>query len=457
MKKRLQNLWDEVIPDSGPCPQPDAAKVRCLVDAALDDRPRTAPRRTLRLSIAAAAAVLLLIGTALASGELILPKFNVLSSNFPWGGDSDAIIAAMAITPVSVEDGNYAMTATSSLADGDKVYFTLIVEPKNDEARERLQNNKFSDLLSLRISGGGAYGYSGEYDDGTDALLIDVSAAWTPTNSVSARLTLMEQGLWLDIPVKTVRTLTLEINAEAQGIGDMNNPTGGPVTLHTAELSPLSCTMVYTAHEFVTYPLFYLLFEDGSIHTMGQMRIGSISGGSHTGLFDEHPNRYKLSWKFGAVQDLSLIEAFVFGGMAYPLDGGEPYEVDLGAMPQPFLISLDDLTFGGNWVPLFALCDGLGADCRWDEAAGVAVASFRNTTLTFTTGDRVVQVDGQWDWDSSEEDTAPVYRDGELWVDAAALLRLVWSIELRAANEYPENYQIAEDGSILFTAWLVNP
>ena len=81
MKKRLRKLWDEVIPDGGPCPQPDIKKVRRRVDAALDGRPRAVSRRTLRLAVLAAA-VVLLTGAALAVGgelELIPPEFNVLS------------------------------------------------------------------------------------------------------------------------------------------------------------------------------------------------------------------------------------------------------------------------------------------------------------------------------------------------------------------------------------------
>lgn len=458
MKSRLQKLWDEVLPDSGPCPQPDVKQIQRRVDAALDSRSRILPRRMLALSIVTVAATLLLVGTALAGMELIPPEFNVLSSNFPWGGNYDLVIDAMTITPVSVDDDNYTMTATSSLADGYTVYFTIIIEPKNGRARERLYDTETHDLLSYRIPRSYSNGFSAEYDAETGAMLIDVSASWKPAKSIRVRLNLMDEGIWLDIPVKTVRSLTLKINAEAQGIGGMNDPTGGPLKLNKVELSPLSCAMDYTAAKLDTFPLVYFLFNDGSVSTMSQMGMGHPSGNSHSGLFNKNLIRSKLRWQFRAVQDLNLIEAFIFGSTAYPLDGSEPYEVDISSLPQPFIISLGDPTPRGNWlVPLFALCDGLGADCQWDEAAGDAVASFRDTTLTFTVGSTAVQVDGQWGRDSFEGNTAPVCWDDELWVDAAALFRSAWNISMQATVEDWENRQIGEDGSVIFTSWLVTP
>lgn len=458
MKSRLQKLWDEVLPDSGLCPQPDMKQVRRRVDAVLDGRPRILPRRMLALSIVTVAATLLLVGTALAGVELIPPEFNVLSSNFPWGGNYDLVIDAMTVAPVSVDDENYTLTATSSLADGYTVYFTLVIEPKNGEARERLYNAESHNLLSYRIPRSYSNGFSAEYDAETGAMLMDVSASWKPAKSIRVRLNLMDEGIWLDIPVKTVRSLTLKINAEAQGTGSMLDPTGGPLKLKTVELSPLSCAMDYTATKHETYPVVYFLFKDGAVNTMSQMGMGHPSGNSSSRLFNKNLIHFKLRWQFGAVQDLSLIEAFIFGDMAYPLDGSEPYEVDIDTLLQSFVIPSGGLAPGRErTVPLFALCDGLGADCQWDETTGVAVASFRDTTLTFTVGSTTVQVDGQWSRDSFERDAAPVYWDGELWVDAASLFRSAWKVGLQATVEDLENSQIGEDGSVIFTSWLVTP
>lgn len=459
MKNRLQKLWDEVTPGSDPCPRPDAKKVRQLVDAALDHRPRAFhPHRALKLAAVAAAAALLLTGTALAGGELIPPEFNVLSSQFTWGENPETAIAMMTITPVSVEDDNYALTVTSSLADGNRLYFTLLIEAKNDGARERLENTEFGGLLSLRIPGSNSYGLSGNAAPADNVWRINASATWKAGKSASVRLNLMDEGIWLEFPVKPVHSVTLDINAESQGMGGSGRTAGGPVTVHTVELSPLSYTVRCTAGHLSTSPVPCFLFQDGSIRTMGQMRVSGPSGGSDFGLFNQYPGRQKLTWQFGAIQDLSLMEAVIFGGTAYPLDGGEPYEVDVSAIPRPFVVPIGDATPRGDWtVPLFALCEGLGADCEWDEAAGVATASFRDTTLTYSVGSKTVQVDGPWSWDATDEGLAPVYRDGELWIDSAPLLRTVWSIELSAAVEDWDNRQVAEDGSVALTSWVVNP
>ena len=460
MKNRLQTLWDEVMLDRGPCPQPDVKKVRRRVDAALDSKHHIVPRRALRLAMAGTAAVLLLTGTALAGGELIPPEYNVLNAMFTWGGreNPEAAIAMMTITPVSVEDDNYTMTVTSSLADENKLYFTLLIEAKHDEARERLETTEAGELLSLRVSGSNSYGISGEISPVDGVWHLDVSATWKAGNSASVRLNTMDENVWLTFPVKPVRSLTLEVNAEGLGLGGDNCIHGAPVTVSTIKVSPLSYAVDYTSAEITVRPVVYFLFKDGSLLTMGQMDVLGPSGGSAHGMFNQYPGREKLSWRFPSVQDLSLMEAVVFGGMAYPLDGGEPYEVDLSAIPQPFAIPTGELLDSLNpSIPLFALCDGLGADYEWDEAVGTATASFRGTTLTFTVGNKTAQVDGPWNWDTSEEAAAPVYQDGKLWVAADSLLRTVWSIKLEAAAEDSENAEAREDHSVAFTTWVVNP
>ena len=80
MKNRLQSLWAEVMPEGGPCPQPDVKRVQRRVDAALDEPPRIFyPWRVLRLTAACAAALALLTGAAAAAGVLPLPELNALN------------------------------------------------------------------------------------------------------------------------------------------------------------------------------------------------------------------------------------------------------------------------------------------------------------------------------------------------------------------------------------------
>jgi len=140
MKNRLQTLWDEVIPEGGPCPQPEAKDVRRRMDAALrEEGQKRRAIRPMRLAIVVAVlAAALVTGTALAAGELIPPPFNVLSEEFSRGENAANAIAMMSIDPVSVSDDNYTITVTSSLADGNELHFTLLIEAHNDEAWDSL-------------------------------------------------------------------------------------------------------------------------------------------------------------------------------------------------------------------------------------------------------------------------------------------------------------------------------
>lgn len=458
MKNRLQDLWDEVIPEVGPCPQPDVKKVQRRVDAALEGKSR-APRRLARLALVCAAAVLLLAGTALAGGELIPPEFNVLSTHFCGGGNAADAIAMMTITPVSVSDDNYTMTVTSSLADGNELYFTVLIEAKNDQARERLEGTGFGELLSYRIPGSNGHGSSGETVPTEGVWRIDVSATWTSGKSASVRLNTMDEGLWLEFPVKPVRSITLKVDADGRGRGDNRHAAGGPVHLKTVEVSPLSFHVDYTTpYQDQGVPVLYFLYKDGDIQTMGQLGAAHPSGhGGPDSLFGPSETfRGQYAYSFPSVQDLGQLEAVVFEGTAYPLDGGEPYEVDMSSFVRPFTIPLGELLEESPdfSVPLFALCDGLGIPCEWDEETGVASAAYRGVTLTFTLGSSLVQRDVE-DWEPWEMDAAPVYRDGELWVDAVTVIRGCWDVELVAAFENSWANGFSADDT--WTDWVVIP
>lgn len=457
MKNRLQTLWNEAAPDSGPCPQPDVKKVRRRVDAALDGRPHVMPRRVLRLALAAAA-VLLLTGTALAGGELIPPEFNVLSSSFLRGENAANAIAMMTITPVSVNDDNYTMTVTSSLADGNKLYFTVLIEARNEEATERLENTEFGDLLSYRIPGSNSYGESGETAPTDGVWRINVSATWTSGKSASVRLNTMKEGVWLEFPVKPVRSITLKVNAGGQGMGDGSHAAGGPVTLKTVEISPLSFHLDYTTpYQDQGIPVLYFLYKDGTIKSIGQLHSVHPSGhGGPDSFFGASETlRGQYTYSFPSVQDLSLMEAAIFEGMAYPLDGGEPYEVDMSGFVRPFTapIGAEQADSPDFSVPLFALCDGLGASCQWDEAAGTASATYDGKTMAFSLDSNLIQRDleGCEPW---EMHSAPVYQDGELWVDASVCIRAYWNVELIAAFE--NSWAGITEGTS-WTDWVVIP
>lgn len=461
MKERLKKLWNEVVPGGGPCPQPEARDVMLRVDAALREESGKKRRsfRPARLAVTAAVlAALLLTGSVLAASDILPPEFNVLSQQFRRGENAANAIAMMTIDPVSVSDGSYDMTVTSSLADGQKLYFTLIIEAKTDEALEALKAQ--DDLLSYRLFGSNSASHGSWFDQENDHVLyMDVSATWIPTSHAAVRLNLMEEGLWLEFPVKTVRSVTVDIHADGQGCGLAGSPAGGPVTLETVEVSPLSFALDFTTPYLEQgCPAVYFLYQDGTIKTQGQLDAVFPSGhGSQVGLFggDQRPMRYQYSFQFPAVQDLSQMEAVIFESTAYPLDGGEPYPVDMSGYVRPFTIPAGDCLEDSPdlSVPFFALCKGLGIPYTWDEETGTASAARCGVTLTFTQGSAVMSVDGP-DFQDPEREllSAPVYQGGELWVDVSPYLQSWWELGMVPASERP-----TVDGRGSGWHWVVLP
>ena len=335
MEKHLQILWDDVMPDGGPCPQPDVTAVQRRVDAALDGKPRAVPRRVLRLAVAAAAVLLLITGAAAAGGALELPLHNVLSFFFR-GENAPGSEQLVDANPISVSDGNYTLTVTTILADKNDVYFTLTIEAKTARARKYLSDSerRRNDYLTIHIPrDNGGTAPSSVYDRFAHVLRVEVKATLGPTGEIAVRLNDMEEGLWLRFTAQPVPDLTLRIDAEGRGIGPW--PTfdqmEGPVTLNTVTLSPLSCHVEFTTAEYGLFPVFYFLWADGTVDALEDL---STPGGGH-GERQGDLHMIEHTRPFEAVQDLSRLEAVIFEGMAYPLDGGEPYEIDLSAILDP--------------------------------------------------------------------------------------------------------------------------
>ena len=333
MKNRLQSLWDQVLPEGGPCPQPDHKRVRRRVDAALDKKPRALhPWRTLRLAALCAAALALLTGAA-AVTEMVLapPTYNVLSAFFQ--GDAAPWEELMDFQPVSVRDDNYTLTLTSTVADSSTLFYTFTVEAHSDEAWEALQkqmSESFYDLFSFRFHGSLGIG-DGEVDPESRTLCLAVSTSRKWVASSAVRLNLMEKGKWLSFSYRPVSGLKLTIGAEGQGSGGRAHPgLTGPVTLERLTLSPLTLEAEYTTENTELFPVLYFLWEDGTVSEVEPLLGGEGHGSGHGTVGKAWD--YTSSYSFDSVQDLSKLEAVVFEGMAYPLDGGEPYEVDLDAL-----------------------------------------------------------------------------------------------------------------------------
>ena len=140
------------------------------------------------------------------------------------------------------------------------------------------------------------------------------------------------------------------------------------------------------------------------------------------------------------------VDAVVFNGMAYPLDGGRPEPVEIDPALYPFQIPLmDRLSEGGGYsVPVRALCEGLGVDCVWSNEAQTAAMTYRGVILT--PGSTTALVDGQ----PVEMLEAPAAQDGKL-AACYAVFEDAWQVSMSAAyDNWPSD-------NAQRVAWLVIP
>lgn len=449
MKTPLQDLWDDVMPQGGECPAPRPHAVAQRVNAALDAVPSERKRhmkQKLKVAAILAAAVLVLTSSAFAMAR----NWTVLDAFF--GGSSELGQSLMNDHAYSIEDDNYALSVTSSLADGSTAYLMVTVDAKTPRAAETLMSDSFSNMRTWHFDfpqpeGASHMPSSSMGITEEQSLRTDTSRTWsmaiqvstgTP-ESVSIRLDHMDEDKWLEVPLTPTRSVTVEIGAEGTGAGTLDHSAGGPVTVETVTLSSIGLKMDYTFPTATgeAQPVLLFLKKDGTLCSWSQMIDSSTLSGSRKS--GETVTSVSRKYAFRTVQDLSELKAVVFEGIAYPLSGGKSYAVDTSAVPAPFQLPLmDRLSPGSAYaVPVRALCDALGASCYWDDAARSATVTFRDTTIVLTPGSPTAQVNGR----TVELSDPPAMQNGtlaagyEVFADA-------WQLDLCVAQEdwYKELY-----------------
>ena len=456
MKAPMRELWDDVTPLGGPCPAPRPGEVARLVNEALDADPserRRHMRQKMRTAALLAAALLVLTGSVFAAAR----NWTVLDAFF--GGSSEEGEALMNDQTYSVSDDNYTLTVTNSLADEAAAYLTVTVTAKTPEAAEALMADDFENMDTWEVevphteenTVAGVIMVSLSTGE-EKALRTETSRTWhmelrlgsTP-ETVSIRLGAMVKDLWLEVPLTLAESVTVAVNAPGTGAGAYDNAAGGPVTLRTVTLSPLGLTLDYTySEEARAVPAF--LGTDGTLYTWSQLVSDLAKGGSSRP--EGEVTAVSAKYAFRSVQDLSALEAVVFEGTAYPLDGGAPYAVDVSGLPVPFHLPLVDRIAEGYGfaVPVRALSEGLGGTCTWDNDSRRAAVTFRGVTIVLTEGETTALVDGE----AVEMYYAPVIRNGRMSADPGVFCDS-WLLEL---------YAVTVDGSVELadgSAWVVVP
>ena len=474
MRDRMRELWDDVVPADAPCPQADPAAVKRRVNAALNAVPserRTYMRQKIRLAAAAAAVVGLLAGTALAAAG----QWNVL--DFFYEGDTSPAVNYVNNQVYSVSDDNYTLSVTSSVADTRSAYLLVTVEAKTDEARATLMADDFEnmDTFSVRIledetaepeptpTGDKpapeilalSYGMGEEKNLRTDSSRtwsMELQPMSADTYAVDLRLNAMADDVYVEIPVEPVAPITVEINAEGTSFGTFYYIEGGaPVSLESVTLSPLSLRMEYSfPAEYVdAFPLLFFRQTDGTLLTWGQM-VGESMTGSRRRVTDSGQQTIHRNYDdtLRTILDFSQVDAVVFNGVAYPLDGGRPEKVEGDPALYPFQLPLMESLGdgGGHGVPVRALCEGLGVECIWDNEAQTATMTYRGVTIVLTPGSTTALVNGQ----PVEMYDAPAVQDGKLAAECQVFTD-AWQLDMSAAYEDGN----AEDAQRV--AWLVIP
>ena len=472
MRDRMQELWDGAVPMGVPCPQADPAAVKRRVNAALNAVPserRAYMRHKIRFAAAAAAIAALLAGSALA----VASRWNVL--DFYFEGDNTPVEDYVSHETYSIRDDNYTLSVISSVADTSSAYLLVTIEAKNDAAAAALMADDFEnmDTFSVRaleneavkpeptptgngpavempVAGGFSYGEK-------EALRTETSRTYSmrvdelnaAVYAVQLRLGLMEEGAYVEIPVEPVEPVTVEVNAEGTGSGTFDHIEGGaPVTLETVSLSPLSIQMEYSFADADgdAFPLLFFRMTDGSLCGWGQIVGDNLLG--PTSWNDRGTIHCDYAHPLRSVLELSQVDAVVFNGMAYPLDGGRPEPVEIDPALNPFQIPLmDRLSEGGGYsVPVRALCEGLGVDCVWSNEAQTAAMTYRGVTIILTPGSTTALVDGQ----PVEMLEAPAAQDGKL-AACYAVFEDAWQVSMSAAyDNWPSD-------NAQRVAWLVIP
>ena len=415
MNRRLQQLWRDTVPLGGPFPQADPAAIRRRVNAALNSNPLERSiymRQKIRFAVVPAAFAVLLAGTALAAAS----QWNIL--DFYFEGDTTPGQALVDSQPRSVVDGSYVLTVESSAADPSAALLLVRIDALTQEAAAFMASEDFNgidlwsiypvDPVYLQENSDAPRGSGASYSE-VEELRTDTSTTWRfrvdltgmTCTQIRVRMGYMEEGLAITVPIQQAQPLEVPIGATGQGLSWYDARSAGEVTLQSVSLTPLSLQLNITWDAALrpdegSLPPLVFLMKDGSLRSMGQM-LEPIRQG--TTVLSQEGDIMEGCWSisFRSVQDLDQMAALVVWGQAYPLDGSDPYPMEVDPSLLPFTIPAVDpqLEEIGYAVPLRALCDGLGIDCVWDNDTQTALLTYRDTTIALTWGSNTALVNGQ--------------------------------------------------------------
>lgn len=480
MSSHIHDLWGELdLPEEYPELDPEAVLAR--VNAALDraGSPKERPmKKKIRFACLLAAALVLLTGTALAVNQ------DTGFLHLFFRGDTGQLEPYVQTVIDSAENGDYRLSVTSALYDGQNIYAVITAEGLNDRAAEDLMSNRiiaeshredWGDAMADHLLESGTAGPDTCMYDFTGYLgglglselphPTDASRAWKVDIRFQTFVGETEDplALWLNfmgreyavhIPLdKVMDSIHLEPREEIL-YNSLSGQTAAllEVTFNAAQLSyrvefseggPAAAALSHADG------IFLFRLRDGTVLSYCQSGAVSQSLQRDTEAVDEASGRmvYIGACQFDSALDLAEIESVIFGTTEFPVDGSEPRPAAVDEHLLPFFLPASD--DGTAAVPVQELCTRLGAELEWDAEHTAASASFRGVTVVLSVGSSEVSVDDRpvemsW-YDARSGRTYPcavTAPEGRLYAQPD-VFREAWGIDLCLDQGMDDNGGIA--------------
>lgn len=399
---------------------PPQAEQRIL--KALEAQTQRPKKRNWQVGAALAAAAVLMTGSAFA----VAYRWGVLEVFFH--GDTSQVEPYVQTAVGSAENQDYRLTVDSAVCDSQTLYAVITVEGLNDQAVEDLKINKviaeshrevwgqeMVDSLMDNGSAGPETFWAAFVDSGVSTSGIqyqslpapsDTSRSWRVkislidadrqigTGPILFWLGFMGKEYAVEIPTDTaMETVQLSIDRNIQP----EYPGGPTVFVQSLELSPVSLSYVGTywdaQRDADNPPLVFLRMKDGQILTRTQLGYTFLEHATRINLDDM---LFQVQYQTDTPVGLDQVASIILGDMEFPLDGSDPFPVNVPENLYPFTCT--EIIPGENHFfrfPVEELCQKLGADYRWDASTQTATATYRGVTLTMTVGESCFQVNGE--------------------------------------------------------------
>ncbi len=452
---------------------PPQAEQRILT--ALESRAKQPKKRNWRIGAALAAAAVLMTGSAFA----VAYRSGVLEAFFH--GDTSQVEPYVQTAVDSAENQDYRLTVDSAVCDSQTLYAVITVEGLNNQAVEDLKSNKviaeshrevwgqeMMDSLMANGSAGPDTFWAAFVDSGVSTSGIqyqslpapsDTSRSWRVkislidadrqigTGPILFWLGFMGKEYAVEIPTNTaMETVQLSIDRDVQP----EYPGGPTVFVQSLELSPVNLSYVGTYWDAQR--------KDGQILTRTQLGYTFLEHATRINLDDM---LFQVQYQTDTPVDLDQVASIILGDMEFPLDGSDPFPVNVPEDLCPFFYA-ETLAEETDGIPFFRiqveeLCQKLGADYQWDESTQNADITYCGVTLHLTVGQSQYEVNGTLEGPLSkitqeqlDQSKHPEYARGMILMENGVL-----TAPFHILNHLPLSYHHLADADGIFTGTLM--